>query len=146
MNNATIASFDSTIHKTNVWLKDVMEELGWDSRDRAYHALRAVLHTLRDRLSNDEVADLAAQLPMLVRGFYYEGWSPSLRPTSDRHKAQFLDHIDDAFRDDMTVDAEQVARAVLRVISKHVSSGEIADIKHTLPGEIRELWGETATL
>ena len=140
MTSTTIASFESTIHKTNVWLKDVMEELGWDSHERAYHALRAVLHALRDKLSNEEVADLAAQLPMLVRGFYYEGWSPSHRRTSERHKEQFLDHIDKAFRDDTTVNAEQVARGVFRVISKHVSSGEIADIKHTLPREIRELW------
>jgi uncharacterized protein (DUF2267 family) len=140
MTSTTIASFESTVHKTNIWLKDVMQELDWDSHDRAYHALRTVLHTLRDRLSIEEVADLAAQLPMLVRGFYYEGWSPNQRKTSERHKEQFLDHIDDAFRDDITVNAEQVARAVFRVISKHVSSGEIADIKHTLPRDIRELW------
>ena len=140
MTSTTIGAFESTIHKTNVWLKDVMQELGWDSHERAYHALRAVLHALRDRLSTEEVADLSAQLPMLVRGFYYDGWSPSRRTLSERHKEQFLAHIDEAFRDDMTVTSEEVARAVLRVVSKHVSSGEIADIKHTLPHEIRELW------
>lgn len=140
MTQTTISSFESTIHKTNIWLKDVMDELDWDSHERAYHALRAVLHALRDRLSTAEVADLAAQLPMLVRGFYYEGWSPSRQTTPLRHKEQFLEQIDQAFRDDMTVDAEEVARAVFHVISKHVSSGEIADIKHTLPREIRELW------
>ena len=140
MSNTTIGSFESTIHKTNVWLKDVMEELDWDSHERAYHALRAVLHALRDRLSTEEVADLAAQLPMLVRGFYYAGWSPGRQKTWDRHKAQFLAHIDEAFGDNLAVNAEQVARAVFRVISKHVSGGEIADIKHTLPPEIRELW------
>lgn len=140
MANTTIGTFESTVHKTNVWLKDIMEELGWDSHERAYHALRAVLHALRDRLSTEEVSDLAAQLPMLVRGFYYEGWSPSRRTISERHKEQFLDHVDEAFRDDMTVDAEEVTRAVFHTISKHVSDGEIADIKHTLPREIRELW------
>ena len=140
MSSATVSSFERTIHKTNVWLKDIMEELGWDSHQRAYHALRAVLHTLRDRLSTEEVADLAAQLPMLVRGFYYDGWAPSHRTLSERHKEQFLAHIDEALRDDMTVTAEEVARAVFRVISKHVSSGEIADIKSTLPQGIRDLW------
>lgn len=140
MASTTIGSFENTIHKTNVWLKDVMEELGWDSHERAYHALRAVLHALRDRLSTEEVADLSAQLPMLVRGFYYDGWSPNRGTVSERHKEQFLAHVDEAFRDDMTVTSEEVARAVFRVISKHVSGGEIADIKHTLPQEIRELW------
>ncbi len=140
MTQTTISSFESTIHKTNVWLKDVMEELGWDSHERAYHALRAVLHALRDRLATAEVADLAAELPMLVRGFYYESWSPGRQTTPLRHKEQFLEQIDQAFRDDMTVDAEEVVRAVFRVMSKHVSNGEIDDIKHTLPREIRELW------
>lgn len=141
MTSATVGSFESTVHKTNVWLKDIMEELGWDSHERAYHALRAVLHALRDRLSTEEVADLAAQLPMLVRGFYYEGWSPGHRSTSERKKNQFLDRVGEAFRGDVTVDAEEVTRAVFHVISKHVTDGEIADIKHTLPREIRELWG-----
>jgi len=140
MTQATISAFESTIHKTNIWLKDVMYELDWDSHERAYHALRAVLHALRDRLSTAEVADLAAQLPMLVRGFFYEDWSPDRQTTPLRHKEQFLEQVDQAFCDDVTVDAEEVTRAVLRVISKHVSSGEIADITHTLPREIRELW------
>jgi uncharacterized protein (DUF2267 family) len=31
-----------------------------------------VLHALRDRLTVEEASDLAAQLPMLIRGLYYE--------------------------------------------------------------------------
>ncbi len=140
MTSTTLSSFENTVHKTNVWLKDVMQELGWGSPDRAYLALRAVLHTLRDHLSTEEVADLAAQLPMLVRVSYFEGWSPNRRTTQERHKNQFIAHVDKAFADDMTVDSEEVTRAVFRVVSKHVSSGEIADIKHTLPESIRMLW------
>jgi uncharacterized protein (DUF2267 family) len=108
MTSATVGSFESTVHKTNVWLKDVMQELDWDSQDRAYHALRALLHALRDHLSTEEVADLAAQLPMLVRGFYYGGWSPNRGTTAERHKDQFLAHVDEASRDDMTVTSEQI--------------------------------------
>ena len=54
MTQTTISSFESKIHKTNTWLKDVMDELDWDAHERAYHALRAVLHALRDRLSTAE--------------------------------------------------------------------------------------------
>ena len=68
-----------------------------------------------------------------MRGFYYEGRSPGRQTTPLRHKEQFLEQIDQAFRDDRTVDAEEVTRAVFRVMSKHVSSGEIDDIKHSLP-------------
>jgi uncharacterized protein (DUF2267 family) len=62
--------FDKTVHTTNAWLKEIMEATGLDRR-RAYRALAAVLHALRDRLTVDEVAQLGAQLPILVRGLYY---------------------------------------------------------------------------
>lgn len=85
--------FDRTLHKTHAWLKAIMEELGTEDRHKAYLALRAVLHALRDRLTVEEVAQLAAQLPMLVRGLYYEGWDPTGKPLKERHKEAFLAHV-----------------------------------------------------
>lgn len=72
-----VSALDTTIQKTNIWLKEVMDELESDDRHRAYLALRSVLHSLRDRLTVEEATDLGAQLPILVRGFYYDAWNPS---------------------------------------------------------------------
>jgi uncharacterized protein (DUF2267 family) len=140
MSATGLSVFDSTIEKTNVWLNDILNRLGWQERHRAYHALRAVLHALRDRLTVTEAADLAAQLPLLIRGLYYEGWHPSGKPIKERKKEEFLDHIRAAFRGDIDVDPEEVTRAVFRVLAKHVTAGEIEDIKQMLPAEVRELW------
>jgi uncharacterized protein (DUF2267 family) len=140
MSNNTITAFDRTIEKTNVWLSDLMKELNWDSHERAYYALRTVLHALRDRLSLQEAVDLGSQLPMLVRGFYFEGWKPKGKPDPDRKKGQFLAHIAEAFAGDFQVDPEQVARGVFRVIAKHVTGGEIEDVKSNLPKKLRRLW------
>jgi uncharacterized protein (DUF2267 family) len=70
MSSAGVEVFDSTLQKTSQWLNDLMMDMGWQDRQMAYSTLRAVLHTLRDRLTADEAVDLGAQLPMLIRGFY----------------------------------------------------------------------------
>ena len=132
--------FDRTIHKTNNWMNELMEALGWHDRHKAYLALRVTLHALRDRLTVEEVAQLGAQLPMLIRGFYYEGWDPTGKPLKERHKEEFLARIAEQFSGDDQADAEQVARAVFSVLSDRVTEGEIEDVKHVLPAELRELW------
>ncbi len=133
--------FDTTIQKTQVWLNDLMSDLDWDDKPhKAYMALRTVLHALRDRLTVEEAVQLGAQLPMLVRGFYYDGWTLKGKPHKERHKEDFLDHIKQAFKDDVTVNPNQVCRAVFRVLVKHTSKGEIEDVKHVLPKALQELW------
>ena len=67
-----VDAFQITLQKTGEWLRDIRQLLEWESDQRAYLALRAVLHTLRDRLPVVEAVHLGSQLPMLVRGFYYE--------------------------------------------------------------------------
>ena len=133
--------FDNTLQKTQVWMNDVMSELDWEDKPRkAYMALRTVLHALRDRLTIEEAVQLGAQLPMLIRGFYYEGWTLQGKPHKERHKEDFLDHIKKAFKGDVTVNPNQVCRAVFRVLTKHTSKGEIEDVKHVLPKALLELW------
>ncbi|MGE3540361.1 MAG: DUF2267 domain-containing protein [Candidatus Tectimicrobiota bacterium] len=132
--------FDATIHKTNVWLKDIMQDLGWEDRHKAYMALRLTLHALRDRLTPVEASQFGAQLPMLIRGLYYEGWTPTGKPARVRHTAEFLLPLRDYFKDDWQAEPAEIVRAVLRVITAHISAGEVADIKHTLPDELKGLW------
>ena len=140
MSQTGLEVFDTTLHKTNSWLKDLSQALGQSDRHWAYLILRATLHALRDRLTVEEVAQLGAQLPMLIRGFYYEGWDPTGKPLKARHKEQFLARIEQELRGDERVEPERLARAVFAVLAQRVSQGEIDDVRHVLPAEIRELW------
>jgi uncharacterized protein (DUF2267 family) len=140
MGATSLDVFDTTVQKTNRWLNELMQVLGWQQKQKAYLALRAVLHALRDRLTVEEVAQLGAQLPMLIRGFYYEGWDPTGKPSKIRQREQFLSRIGQQFKGDNSVDPEHVARAVFTVLAKRVSEGEIEDVKQVLPEEIRDLW------
>jgi uncharacterized protein (DUF2267 family) len=141
--------FDATVHKTHEWLNDVMDAMSSRDKHEAYSAMRATLHALRDRVTVEEVAQLGAQLPMLIRGFYYEGWDPTGKPVKERHREQFLARIAREFRpandsgDDDGIDAdgaERVARAVFTVLAKRITEGEIDDVKHVLPKDVREFW------
>jgi uncharacterized protein (DUF2267 family) len=140
MSATRLEVFDQTLHKTNIWLNDVMATLGSQDRHEAYIALRATLHTLRDRLTIEEATQLAAQLPMLVRGFYYEGWNPNGKPDKVRHRDEFLARIEQELPINGQADPECIARAVFAVLAKRVTEGEMADVEHVLPRDIRVLW------
>jgi len=130
--------FQTTLQKTGEWLRDIRRLLQWESEQRAYLALRAVLHTLRDRLPVVEAVHLGSQLPMLVRGFYYEGWKPLDKPLKFTHN-EFLVAVATYFRGDETVTALDVTRAVMETMSRHIDSGELRKLEHVLPRDFADL-------
>jgi uncharacterized protein (DUF2267 family) len=135
-----IAPLEKTFQKTNVWLREALVQLDWSDARRAYTATKAVLHALRDRLPTPEIAQLGAQLPTLLRGVYYEGWNPSHTPSSDRTRDAFLEQIQSAFQPRADVDPNHVARSIIRLLLKHVSQGEMEQVRNSLPHDVREFW------
>jgi uncharacterized protein (DUF2267 family) len=133
--------FDEAIQKTQVWLDELRQDLAWDNPAGILAALRAALHTLRDRVPPAEAAHLGAQLPLLIRGLYYEGWRPAGEPWKERHREPFLARVEHEMRGYANQkDPESVVRAVFRVLGRHVSEGEVQEVRQLLPAEIRELW------
>jgi uncharacterized protein (DUF2267 family) len=133
--------FATTKQKADVWLNELAGDLGLESRDKALLALRGGLHALRDRLALDEAVQLGAQLPMLIRGLYYEGWSPRHTPVKVRTREEFLRLVERPFGNfDATLDPEEVARAVFDLLARSVSTGEIDDVRGSLPDAIEALW------
>jgi uncharacterized protein (DUF2267 family) len=132
-----LAVFDTTVDKTNHVLRRIEQDFGWskDQRKMSYHALRAALHALRDRLPVDESAQLAAQLPMLIRGIYYEGWDPSRVPVK-LGREEFLERVRREFRYDDEIDVFQLTQTVLGALRDHITDGEWQDIRSTLPSEL----------
>ena len=111
---------DRSVEKANIWINDVATELGTTDRHEAYRALRAFLHVLRDRLPVAETAQLSAQLPLLVRGVFYENWRPAGTPAHYRDPHEFLERV-------------------ARVLFFHVSAGELDAVGKALPDGIRRL-------
>ena len=108
------------------WVRQIQAEMHLTHEKSAYAALRAVLHVLRDRLAVKEAADLASQMPTLVRGIYYEGWKPSTVPTKERTKDEFFQKISDELQDIRPINVQAAAEAVFRAFTRHVTEGETA--------------------
>lgn len=131
--------FDRSVQKTNQWLKALEQRLGSDDRHFAYQVLRGYLHVLRDRLPVDEAAHLAAQLPHLLRGVYYEGWDPSRAPNTYRDRQTFLLRLANAAQLAGPTEASVAAEAATDVLREHISTGQVKDVLHVLPSAVREL-------
>jgi uncharacterized protein (DUF2267 family) len=128
-----------SVEKTHIWLNEVAAALGDDDRQYAYRALRAVLHALRDRLTVDVAAKLAAQLPTLIRGVYYEDWDPSRTPLAIHDVGTFLDHVAEEGHLAGETEASLAVTAVARVLRAHVSDGEIDGLLAVLPDSFKPL-------
>jgi uncharacterized protein (DUF2267 family) len=133
---------DRSVEKANIWINEVAAELGTEDRHDAYRALRAFLHTLRDRLPVPEAAQLSSQLPLIIRGVYFEGWQPGHAPVVYRHPGEFLDRVAREARLHGETEASFAVEAAARVLRRHVSSGEMEDVARTLPVELRQLLTE----
>jgi uncharacterized protein (DUF2267 family) len=134
-------AFDTTLQHTNLWLKDLMERLGVD-RKHAYRVLSATLHAVRDRIGPDNAVHLGAQLPMLIRGFYYEGWHPAGTPVKIRHAEAFLDYVNGEVFRGLGVDPEEAVRAVFETLAKHIDAGEVDKLIRMFPQELQAFWPE----
>jgi uncharacterized protein (DUF2267 family) len=136
----TASPFDEPVQLSNQWLHELMRAVDWDDKFRTYRLLRATLHALRDCLTAHEAVQFGAQLPMLIRGLYYDGWHMTDVARPDRSKKAFLDHVEAAFKQDPNSDTEALVRAVLRLLASKISPGEVEDVKHLLRADVRSLW------
>ncbi len=70
---------ESSTQKTQEGIASIAQVAHLEKRD-AYKSLRAVRQKMRDRLPLNDAVHFAAQLPMFLRGLFYEGWKPSKVP------------------------------------------------------------------
>jgi uncharacterized protein (DUF2267 family) len=138
MSLRSVDSIERSVHKTNQWLSELAGELGSDN-EPAWRVLRAYLQTLRDDLTVDEAAQLAAQLPEVLRGAFYEGFDPSRQPAKLRHREEFLDRLAERANLPDRDAAARAAEAATRVLRNHVTEGEMEDVFAQLPSEVREV-------
>lgn len=125
---------DRTVAKTYEWLHEVQARAGTDDPHRAYNILRAVLHALRDRVGPDIAAHVAAQLPLLVRGIFYEGWDPTKAPVR-LSLSDFVARVEREAGLKGTSAAEDAVRAVMSVCWEELGQGTMDHLISVLPAD-----------
>ncbi|GAB3075661.1 DUF2267 domain-containing protein [Micromonospora schwarzwaldensis] len=135
-----MSAFESSLDKTNVILKEIESAYGWppDRRNQSYAALRTVLHLLRDRLPVPESAEFAQQLPVLLRGIYFDGWQPENVPIK-LNRDDFLYEVRQGFPYDVAGGPQRVVQVVLDTLRRHVTQGEWQDVKSSMPQGLDQL-------
>jgi len=142
MSSTGLDVLDKSLQTTHIWLNEIMAEHG-DDRRVAWHILGAVLHALRDRLPAELAAHLAAELPLVVRGLYYDQYEPSKQPDVTRSLDDFLERVQEGLRMIRPVDSRDATRTVFKVIAHHVDLGQSAKVRDALPKDIQALWPES---
>ncbi|RWJ52648.1 DUF2267 domain-containing protein [Mesorhizobium sp.] len=130
---------NQSLQATQNWIGDLARRLRWHDRERVYQLLIAVLHALRDCLDRDQAVYMGAQLPAVLRGFYYEGWRPDRRAIT-RNRNSFLDRVHDGVHRDPAVDPEEVARSVLAQFADRLRAVGVEDPKASVPRVLHNLW------
>ncbi|MBD3296997.1 MAG: DUF2267 domain-containing protein [Candidatus Omnitrophica bacterium] len=139
MSGMDIKSLDQSFEKTKEWLKNYRDELHCEDEQEAYVAMRAVLHALRDRLPVEGAANLAAQLPMMLKGVYYESWKPENKPLKIRDQNEFFEKVASELPQNRQYDSKRITESFMKVMKEHVSGGEIEEIKRFFPQDLDAL-------
>lgn len=144
--DGSIRQINHATDQVRQWLNDLAGREPFESPEQAYSILRAVLHAVRDRLTAEEVAHLGSQLPMVVRGFYFEGWRPALAPNDFETEEEFLVRVRSSLGTGNAMDRtlRDATLATLDFLADHVDEGEMRHVTAQMPGEIRALFREAA--
>ena len=139
MPQSKLPVIERTVHDANTWLSQIADEMNHPDHQMAYHALRGVLFSLRDRLPITQALQLGSQLPTLIRGFYYESYKAAGKSEKfDRN--EFLKRVGVELDMAGGANPEEAVAAVLGVLSEHVDEGEVHHLQDVLPESFVDLW------
>jgi uncharacterized protein (DUF2267 family) len=131
------------------FVREVGIRLGCDER-RASGITFVVLQELRNRLTPEEVRDVAAQLPTELKRYWAEP-AGTVRRVERTHRVEFLGRVRRwaALVDE--TEAERAVMAVFAVLQLLLGSttgleGEAWDVFSQLPKDLKKLWIEAHTI
>jgi uncharacterized protein (DUF2267 family) len=143
-------NFEKYAQEGNSFIKTLAKNLGHpDEIGRTGMILRAVLHTIRERINIGESLNLLSQLPMFLKALYVDNWEYREKPLSIKTIEDFTTEVkknqahygEKEFN--WNISTEEIIQIVFSTLGKYVSRGEAENIMSQLPLEIKELLKES---
>ncbi len=142
-------NFNKYAEEGNLFVKNLAKTFGHPEEiGRTGIILRAVLHTLRERITVSESISMIAQLPMFLKAIYVDTWKYREKPVRlnkeaflkevERHQDQYGEY---EFSWDKST--EEIVKIVLKELGAYITKGELEDILAQLPEDVKELFTES---
>jgi uncharacterized protein (DUF2267 family) len=143
-------NFEKHCIKGRDFLQKTADNLGYpNDLIKAERILKAVLHSLRNRLSVEDSFQFMSQLPLLIKGIYVDGWKISKEFVRIKHLDEFINEVKHEAGNTAEVDfsnnsiAINSIKNVFKTIVQQVSPGEVEHLKAVFPKELKQLWEES---
>ena len=139
--------FDKFISEHNEFISSLSHELNnHDNEKKVIHVLKAVLHTLRDRLTMQQSFHVLAQLPAILKLYYIEGWKYHEKPI----KFDSIEAFSEAVKEEQYRLGErdfnwekstaEIVNIVLASLKKYLAEGTVQNIFAELPPSLHSLF------
>lgn len=130
--------FDKIYEEANYWMNDIAERMGHPDKQHAYHALRGVLFALRDRLPVDEAFQLSSHLPTMIRGIFFEGYTPSGKPQKT-HRDEFVNVVAQELQKVNGGNPLDAIEAVVGTLDERLGQAPVSHVVNVLPKDLQQL-------
>lgn len=138
-----LSVFDKDLNECYSLLKYINEHASWPDEDnhKALASLRAVLHEIRDSVSVGTSANFSAQLPIFIRGIYFERWDYKEElPKKNRTREEFLNSIQNNLKEFPEIKAENAVRVIVKVLKEKYGDSSFRKLENNLTDEVKSIW------
>lgn len=141
--------FDKHVQEANEFVKELSNELGHpEEHTQTIRLLRAVMHTIRDRIQMGESLDLISPLPMMLKALYVEQWKYHEKPPLNYKDMEgFKEAVkqEQARIGEQSFDwpepTEELIKKVLGALRKHyISEGQAMHVMEQMPKEVQGIF------
>lgn len=140
--------FDKHVQEANEFVKELSNNLGHpEEQTQTIRLLRAVLHTVRDRIQVGESLDLMSQLPMMLKALYVEQWKyhekPPLNYDDMAGMAEAVKKEQERMGEqsfDWQESTEDLVKTVLSSLRKYISDGQAIHVMDQMPKEVKAIF------